>query len=202
MVGICVRATSRTALGFYAGFETVSGTTYFVIGKDTIQVGYDSGGTPWSPSAGVDYHVELAIQDDLTVANKKYVSARVWNSAKTTLYKSLTYTETVADTATGNIGSCLLGNSAGLVGTFDDFCEFYGLGEYTRTAGTDIIEFIPGREPSGTIKGSYLKDFAGSWDNRKSLVILAKLEKQILTATLEDSPEIDDFIQIAKVTKD
>lgn len=201
MVGICVRATSRSLLGFYAGFETVSGTTYFVIGKDTVQVEYDSGGTPWSPSAATDYHVELAIQEDLTVANKKYVTARVWNSTKTILYKSLSYNETVADTAAGNIGYCLLGNSSGLVGTFDDFCEFYGFGEYSREHGTDIVEFIPGREPSGTIKGTYLKDFAGPWDSKKSLVILAALEKEIATAALEDSPQIDDFLQIAKVTE-
>lgn len=199
MIGICVRTTSRTALGFYAGFETVGGTTYFVIGKDSVQVEYDSGGTPWSPTAGVDYVIDLAIQDDLIIANKKYISARVWNATKTTLLKSLSYNETVADTATGNIGFCLLGNSAGLVGTFDDFTEYYGFGEYIRNAGTNIIEFIPGREPSGTIKGTYLKDYAGSWNSRKSLVILAEYEKELLTSTLADTPIIDDFLQIAKV---
>lgn len=54
---------------------------------------------------------------------------------------------------------------------------------------------------STIIKASYFKPFVGDWDNKRSLVIVAHFHKNLDVALHSTSPEIDDFIQIAKVTE-
>lgn len=197
--GICCRTTDNNTLGYWAGIHHNGTNTRFVIGKDIAIV---ATGTYTSPVQATQYLVQFAVQD--SGANVK-LSARFFDSTMATLHDSLTYTDTTAVIATGDIGffaGAVAGISNDCLGTFDVFKENYGYGAYTHVqSAPDYIDFIPGRAPSGTVYANYFKPFIGDWDSKQSLVVIAHIHKTLESAAHTDSPEIDDFLQVVKVTE-
>ena len=196
--GVALRTATATNVGYWAGLHH-NGTTFnFVLGEGltVVQTG------TFTPTAGTEYTIYFSVLDD--GANVE-LSARLFNSTSTVLHETLTYTDTATIIATGDIAifaGTVGGNGVACKGSFDHLSEYYGYGEYHHKIGTpDYVEFIPGREPAVAIKGNYLKPFIGSWDNKQSLRILASFQKNVMESAQDDTPEIDDFIQIAKITE-
>lgn len=72
---------------------------------------------------------------------------------------------------------------------------------HAQNIGT-TMEWLDDVKIGEDIKSYYFKEFVGDWDYKKSLVIIAHFRKYVKTATQIDTPEIRDFIQIAKVTEE
>lgn len=200
--GICLRTTNNTSKGYWAGIHHNTTNARFVIGKDEAIVATGTYALDDATDGGTQFCIHFTAIDN---GSNVDLSARFFDSTCATLHEGLTYQDTSDVIASGSIGwfgGSVAGSSAAVVCEFDGFKEYYGYGEYIHVNGTpDYVDFIPGREPAVAIKGTYLKDYAGSWDNKRCLVILAHLEKDMTLATQADTPEIDDFLQIAKVTE-
>ena len=200
--GLLVRAgTTAGDKGYFAAIYTDgSNNTRFVLGRDsTIQ----ATGTYTGILADTRYVIEIAVQDGTGTTAK--ISARFWNDGQSTLYDSLTW-EDPTRIDSGNLGmvaGSFGGHNGGdVIVTYDDLGEHFGWGEYRYFAGTpDYVDFLPGREPTGTLRAHYFLPFVGAWDHKQSAIIIATFEKEIRYIEVDTTPEIDDFLLMAKVSE-
>ena len=72
---------------------------------------------------------------------------------------------------------------------------------HAQNIGT-TMEWVDDVNIGTEVKANYFKPYTGSWDHTKSLVIIAHMHKSLDTSLHEETPEILDFIQIAKVTEE
>jgi hypothetical protein len=208
-VGICVRATDKDDLGYYVSLTDTasSANPRFVIGKGAIDA------TPLTISTSdyavaTDYIVELAVHTPQGGSDAQ-ITARIYNGTTGDFLEEITALDTTTVIESGFIGMFSGAVSAGhavVTGTFDDFEEFYGHGAYFHITDptTDIVRFIPGRTPGtgDVLKAYYYLPFTGAWDSKQSLIIIAMLNREVETNfDLSVSPEIDDFLQIARVSE-